>query len=94
MDGGRTAPTLTYHEVLTADRPAVRRGEKDEFVYLPGGILYWRSLRPGGPRTYGCSLPVRDRTLPADGWLHEQPCDCDVCRRAADSAHASGASGG
>jgi hypothetical protein len=71
---------LTYHEVLEARRYAVRRGEKDEFVYLPQGITYWRSLVPRGPRTYCCSLPVADRTLPADGWLHEQPCDCPFCR--------------
>jgi hypothetical protein len=70
---------LTYHEVLAAGRKAVRRGEKDEFVYLPQGITYWRSLKPGGAKTYCCSLPVEDRTLPADGWVHEQPCDCPYC---------------
>ena len=71
---------LTYHQVLAAGRKARRRSEKDEFVYLPPGITYWRTLRPGGPPTYGCSLPVRDRTLPDDGWVHDQPCDCPFCR--------------
>ncbi len=72
--------TLTYREVLAADRKAVRSSEKDEFVYLPGGITYWYSLRPRGPRTYGCSLPVQDRTMPDEGWVHEQPCGCAFCR--------------
>ncbi len=71
--------SLTYHEVLAAGRKAVRRGEKDEFVHLAQGITYWRSLRPDGAKTYCCSLPVADRTLPSDGWLHEQPCDCPFC---------------
>jgi hypothetical protein len=73
-------PSLTYHEVLAAGRYAVRRGEKDEFIHLPQGITYWRSLVPRGPRTYCCSLPVEDRTMPSDGWVHEQPCDCPFCR--------------
>ena len=72
--------TLTYSQVLVADRRASRRSDKDEFVYLPGGIMYWRSLRPGGPRTYGCSLPVEERTMPDDGWVHEQSCGCPFCR--------------
>jgi len=73
------AAGLTYHQVLAAGRRAVRTGEQDEFVFLPPGITYWRSLLPGGPRTYCCSLPVRDRTLPDYGWVHEQPCDCPYC---------------
>lgn len=73
--------TLTYDQVLAADRRASRPSEKDEFVYLPGGITYWHSLRPDGPHTYGCSLPVRDRTMPDDGWVHEQPCGCPFCHR-------------
>jgi hypothetical protein len=72
--------TLTYGEVLAADCWARRRGEKDEFIHLPGGITYWRSLRSGGPRTYGCSLPVQDRTMPDDGWVHAEPCSCRFCR--------------
>ena len=79
MDGGRT---LTYHQILATDRRAYRRSEKDEFVYLPGGVVYWRSLKVGGPQTYGCSLPVQDRTMPDDGWVHEQPCDCQFCAAA------------
>ena len=79
--------TLTYRQILAADRRASRRSEKDEFVYLPGGIMFWRSLRPGGPRTYGCSLPVKDRTIPDDGWVHEQPCSCLFCRHC--GAHAA-----
>ena len=78
--GTSASAGLTYHQVLAARRYAVRRGEKDEFIYLPQGITYWRSLAPRGPRTYCCSLPVEDRTLPADGWVHEQPCDCPFCR--------------
>jgi len=73
------AAGLTYHQVLAAGRRAVRTGEQDEFVFLPPGITYWRSLLPGGPRTYCCSLPVRDRTLPDYGWVHEQPCNCPYC---------------
>ena len=73
---------LTYLQVLAAGRTAYRRGETDAFVYLPGGITFWRSLRPDGPRTSCCSLPVRDRTMPDDGWVHEQPCDCVFCRPA------------
>jgi hypothetical protein len=72
---------LTYHQVLAADRRAYRSSEKDEFIYLPGGITYWRSLLPGDRRVYGCSLPVSDRTMPDDGWLHEQPCDCRLCSK-------------
>jgi hypothetical protein len=78
-------PSLTYREVLAADLKAYRRGDKDEFIYLPGGIMYWRSLRPGGPRTYCCSLPVQDRTMPDDGWTHEQPCACRFCRKRSES---------
>ena len=70
---------LTYHQVLVAGQKARRRSDKDEFVYLPAGITYWRSLRLGGPPTYGCSLRVQDRTLPDDGWVHDQPCDCAFC---------------
>lgn len=73
-------PVLTYHQVLQAGREARRRSEKDEFVFLPPGIMYYRTLRPGGPTTYGCSMRVRDRTLPDDGWTHVQPCDCAFCR--------------
>ena len=73
---------FTYHQVLAADRRAYRRGETDEFIYLPGGIMYWHSLVPGARRTYCCSLPVRDRTMPDDGWVHERPCDCHLCARA------------
>jgi|GEM_PF-2911618 len=65
---------------MMAGREARRRSEKDEFVYLPPGIMYYRSLRPGGATTYGCSMRVKDRTLPDDGWAHAQPCDCDFCR--------------
>lgn len=71
---------LTYHQVMKAGRGARRRSEKDEFVYLPQGIVYYRSLRPGGPTTYGCSMKVQDRTLPDDGWTHAQPCACAFCR--------------
>ncbi|MFA4964360.1 MAG: hypothetical protein WC709_01805 [Thermoleophilia bacterium] len=80
--GGPPAGGLTYHQVLAAGREAHRRSENDEFVYLPPGITFWRSLRPGGPSTYSCSLPVKDRTLPGDGWQHAQPCDCPYCRPA------------
>ncbi len=80
MKHGENRHTMTYREVLAADRPAHRRGEKDEFVYLAGGIMYWRSLQSDGPRTYCCSLPVRDRTLPDDGWVHVQPCGCSFCQ--------------
>jgi hypothetical protein len=73
-------PGLTYHQVMKAGREARRRSDKDEFVYLPPGITYYRTLRPGGPTTYGCSMKVRDRTLPDDGWRHAQPCDCEFCR--------------
>jgi hypothetical protein len=73
---------LTYHEVMKAGRAAWRRSEKDEFVYLPQGIVYYRSLRPGGPTTYGCSMRVQDRTTPDEGWAHQQPCDCEFCRAA------------
>ena len=77
---------LTYHQVMRAGRRAWRRGEKDEFVYLPRGIVYYRSLRPGGPKTYGCSLRVQDRTFPDDGWMHQQPCECELCRTAVAGA--------
>lgn len=80
MDERDTCGGLTYHDVLEADLKACRRSDKDVFVYLPGGITYWRSLRPGGTRTYCCSLPVQDRTMPDDGWSHEQPCDCRFCQ--------------
>jgi hypothetical protein len=79
VNRGGEARTLTYQQVLGADRRSSWRSEKDEFIHLPGGITYWRSLRPGGPRTYCCSLPVQDRTMPDDGWVHEQPCDCPFC---------------
>ena len=78
-DAARGEPSLTYHQVLAAHRKAHRRGRHDEFVYLPEGIVFWRSLAQGGPHTYGCSLPVRDRTMPEDGWSHEQPCSCMFC---------------
>ncbi len=71
---------LTYHQVLQAGRKAWRRSDKDEFVYLPAGITYYRTLRPGGPTTYGCSMPLGDRTFPDDGWVHAQPCDCAFCQ--------------
>jgi hypothetical protein len=69
---------------MEAGRKAWRRSENDEFVYLPPGIMYYRTLRPGGPTTYGCSMRVRDRILPDDGWVHAQPCDCMFCRARPD----------
>jgi len=87
MKSRQSGRRLTYREALAADRWAHRRGEKDEFIYLAGGVTYWRSLQPGGPHTYCCSLPVQDRTLPDDGWVHVQPCDCPFCQgRGASSA--------
>jgi len=74
---------MTYRQVLEAGRRAVWDGTAagfpgERFVHLPGGITYWESPRPGR-RTYCCSLPAGERPFPADGWRHEQRCDCRFC---------------
>ncbi len=71
---------MTYAEVLKAGKNASWRNDREEFVYLAAGIMYWRPLDPRRSRVYCCSLPVQDRTLPDEGWSHEQPCDCEFCR--------------
>ena len=66
---------MTLDEAIAAGRPAHVDAGGIHGTYLPGQGAYLDY-----PGDLDQLLRAPGLYLPRDGWLHDQPCDCEFCR--------------
>jgi hypothetical protein len=82
-DGSRLAEAaeedgVNLNEVRKVGRHAFWTGQKAEFMWAPGDVVYWRPF-DDGVHLHSWQSQLADQDVPSTGWYHAGPCECEYC---------------